>query len=64
MPAEKSSGLPRLGPEGIEVSGDLKRSVKDGGSGYLVVESAVSPEVYAFTRARVSRNLYRIAVGR
>jgi Tol biopolymer transport system component len=64
VPAEKSAGLPRLGPEGIEVSGELKKLVKDGGSGYLVVDSAVSPEVYAFTRARVSRNLYRIAIGR
>ncbi len=64
MPPEKGLGLPPLGPEGIELSGELQKVVKDGGSGYLVVESAVSPEVYAFTRTRVRRNLYRIAVGR
>jgi eukaryotic-like serine/threonine-protein kinase len=64
VPTEKGLGLPPLGAEGIEVSGELKKLVKDGGSGWLVVESAVSPEVYAFTRTRVRRNLYRIAVGR
>jgi hypothetical protein len=64
VPTEKASGLPRLGVEGIELSGESKNLVKDGGSGFLVVESAVSPEVYAFTRTRVRRNLYRIAVVR
>lgn len=64
VPAEKGSGLPRLGAEGIELSGESKKVTKDGGTGYLVVESAISPEVYAFTRARVRRNLYRIPVGR
>jgi eukaryotic-like serine/threonine-protein kinase len=63
-PTEKGSGLPPLGAEGIEVSGKSKKLVKGGGSGFLVVDSAVSPEVYAFTRSRVRRNLYRIAVGR
>jgi Tol biopolymer transport system component len=64
VPTEKGLGLPPLGAEGIEVNGELKKLVKDGGSGFLVVDSAVSPEVYAFTRTRVRRNLYRIAVGR
>ncbi len=64
VPTEKGLGLPPLRAEGIEVSGELKKLVKNGGSGWLVVESAVSPEVYAFTRTRVRRNLYRIAVER
>jgi Tol biopolymer transport system component len=64
VPTEKGLGFPSLGVEGIEVSGGLKKLVKDGGSGFLVVESAVSPEVYAFARTRVRRNLYRITVGR
>jgi len=64
MPMEKGSEFPPLGAQGIEMSGDLQKVVKEGGSGYLVVESAVTPDVYAFARTRVRRNLYRIAVVR
>jgi eukaryotic-like serine/threonine-protein kinase len=63
VPTEKGLGLPSLGPEGIEGSGGLSKLVKTEGLD-LVVESAVSPEVYAFKRTRVRRNLYRIAVER
>jgi Tol biopolymer transport system component len=64
VPTQKGLGLPPLGAEGIDVSGGLKKLVKGGGNGFLVVASAMSPEVYAFTRTRVRRNLYRIAIGR
>ena len=61
VPTEKGTGLPKLGAEGVGGSEDLQKF----GKTEIVeemVDSAVSPEVYAFTRVTVRRNLYRIPV--
>ena len=61
VPTEKGTGLPKLGVEGVGGSEDLQKF----GKTEIVeemVDSAVSPEVYAFTRVAVRRNLYRIPV--
>ncbi len=58
---EKGEELPRLGAEGVGDSEELKKRVKtEVIEGF--VATAMTPEVYAFSRMRVKRNLYRVPV--
>ena len=59
LPVSHDSGLPKLPPTGIAVPEDLKNATK-AAEIPEVVESAVSPTLYAFTRQSTRRNLYRI----
>ncbi len=62
VPTQKGVGLPKLSAEGVLTSEDLIGQV---GKAEIVkesVQSAISPEVYSFTRTRVKRNLYRIGI--
>jgi Tol biopolymer transport system component len=59
LPVLQSTGLPKLPRSGIAVDADLKNATKAAEIA-LVVESAVSPTMYAFTRQSTRRNLYRI----
>ena len=59
LPVSHDSGLPKLPPSGIAVPEDLKNATK-AAEIPEVVESAVSPTLYAFTRQSTRRNLYRI----
>jgi len=61
VPTEKGVGLPKFGADGPADSEELKKLGKTNGIDESV-ESAVSPEVYSFTRTRVRRNLYRVPV--
>ena len=59
LPVSRATGLPTLPKTGIAQVGDLKSSK---GAQFLpvVVDSAVSPSLFAFTRTNIHRNLYRI----
>jgi eukaryotic-like serine/threonine-protein kinase len=59
LPVLRDTGLPKLPPTGIAVNDDLKNAAK-AAEIPQVVESAVSPTVYAYTVQSTRRNLYRI----
>lgn len=61
LPVFPATGLPALPADGIEQVGDLK---KVRGAQFLpvVVDSGVSPSLFAFTRTNIHRNLYRITL--
>jgi hypothetical protein len=61
LPVSRATGLPTLPTTGIAQVGDLKNTK---GAQFLpvVVDSAVSPSLFAFTRANIHRNLYRISL--
>ncbi len=58
---DKRTGLPRLPPDGVASGEDLRKvgKVEEVGD---AVESALSPQMYSFTRTQVRRNLYRIYI--
>jgi eukaryotic-like serine/threonine-protein kinase len=59
LPVLHDSGLPKLPRTGIAVNDDLKKATT-AAEIPQVVDSAVSPTLYAFTRQSTRRNLYRI----
>jgi eukaryotic-like serine/threonine-protein kinase len=59
FPTLPGTGLPKLPRGGIAANDDLKVA-KKAADIPQVVESAVSPNLYAFTRQSTRRNLYRI----
>ncbi len=59
LPVSHDTGLPKLPRTGIAVSDDLKKATTVAETPQ-VVDSAVSPTLYAFTRQSTRRNLYRI----
>jgi len=59
LPVSHESGLPILPPTGIAQIEDLKNA-KMADVIPQVVESAISPSIYAYTRQSTRRNLYRI----
>jgi len=59
LPVLQDTGLPKLLPTGIARVEDLK-SATTGDVIPQVVDSAVSPSIYAYTRQNTRRNLYRI----
>jgi serine/threonine protein kinase/Tol biopolymer transport system component len=59
LPVSHESGLPKLPPTGIAKMEDLKNA-KMADVIPQVVESAISPSIYAYTRQNTRRNLYRI----
>jgi serine/threonine protein kinase/Tol biopolymer transport system component len=59
LPVLPDTGLPKLPPTGITRAEDLKAATT-AAMIPQVVESAVSPSVYAYTRQNTRRNLYRI----
>ena len=56
FPVTQGVGLPKITPTGIKSVEDLanEKSIP------WLVESALSPSVYAYTRVNTRRNLYRI----
>jgi eukaryotic-like serine/threonine-protein kinase len=61
LPVFPATGLPVLPVHGIEQAGDLK-NVRGAQFLPVVVDSAVSPSFFAFTRTNIHRNLYRISL--
>jgi Tol biopolymer transport system component/predicted Ser/Thr protein kinase len=61
LPVRSDTGLPDLPKEGITKPEDTKRIAGRVVLG-LAVDSAVSPEKYAFTKTNVRRNIYRVWV--
>jgi eukaryotic-like serine/threonine-protein kinase len=59
LPVLHDTGLPKLPRSGIAVNDDLKKATTVAEIPQ-VVDSAVSPTLYAFTRQSTRRNLYRI----
>jgi serine/threonine protein kinase len=59
LPVLQGSGLPKLPRTGIAVNDDLKKATT-AAEIPQVIDSAVSPTLYAFTRQSTRRNLYRI----
>jgi len=59
LPVLHDTGLPKLPRTGIAVNDDLKHATT-AAEIPQVVESAVGPTLYAFTRQSTRRNLYRI----
>ena len=59
LPVSRATGLPTLPTTGIAQVGDLKK-IKGAQFLPVVVDSAVSPSLFAFTRTNIHRNLYRI----
>jgi serine/threonine protein kinase len=59
LPVQPETGLPKVPAGGIARGEDLK-STKAAPTIPWVVDSAVSPSVYAYTRRNTRRNLYRI----
>ena len=59
LPLLHDSGLPILPPAGIAIVGDFKNA-KAAATIPLLVDSAVSPSVYAYSIRNTRRNLYRI----
>jgi eukaryotic-like serine/threonine-protein kinase len=59
LPVLSDTGLPKLPPTGITRPEDVKAATT-AAMIPQVVESAVSPSVYAYTRQSTRRNLYRI----
>ena len=56
IPVTQSAGLPKITPAGIKSVEDLanEKSIP------RLIESALNPSVYAYTRVNNRRNLYRI----
>jgi eukaryotic-like serine/threonine-protein kinase len=61
LPTEKGVELPKMGPGGVSTIEEGNKLVK-AGAVQEYVDSAMTPEVYSFSRTRVRRNLYRIEV--
>ena len=61
LPVFPATGLPNLPTHGIAQAGDLK-NVRGAQFLPVVVDSAVSPSLFAFTRTNIHRNLYRISL--
>ncbi|MGA7914796.1 MAG: protein kinase [Candidatus Acidiferrales bacterium] len=59
LPVLHDTGLPKLPRGGIVVNDDLKNATR-AAEIPQIVDSAVSPTMYAFTRQSTRRNLYRI----
>jgi hypothetical protein len=59
LPVLHDTGLPKLPPSGIARIEDLKNPTTASAIP-RVVESAISPSIYAYTRQSTLRNLYRI----
>jgi hypothetical protein len=59
LPVVSASGLPSLPPAGIERMEDFARA-KSAAVIPRMVDSAVSPSLYAYTVKNTRRNLYRI----
>ena len=61
LPGSRATGLPTLPTAGVAQVGDLKNTR---GAQFLpvLVDSAVSTSLFAFTRTNIHRNLYRIAL--
>ena len=61
LPVNRNTGLPDLPAEGVGDVQDLKY-VKGARFFPQIVDSAVNPSVFAFTRTDIHRNLYRIPI--
>ncbi len=61
LPVVEGKGLPKLPEGGFKKSDELRGSAKVKVVG-TPMDSAISPEVYSYTRENVRRNLYRIPV--
>jgi Tol biopolymer transport system component len=59
LPVLPGTGLPKLPPAGISRAEDLTNA-KAGAPIAQIIDSALSPSVYAYTRQTIRRNLYRI----
>ena len=60
LPIEKGVGLPQVGPDGMAGSEDAKKLAKAERAAENTVDSAVSVDLYSFSRKTVRRNLYRV----
>ena len=61
LPVSRATGLPTLPTTGIAQVGDLK-NIKGAQFLPVVVDSAVSTSLFAFTRTTIHRNLYRVSL--
>jgi hypothetical protein len=59
LPVLPGTGLPKLPPAGISRAEDLTNA-KAGAPIAQIIDSALSPSVYTYTRQTIRRNLYRI----